>query len=63
MVRIHAFVDEIAGGMLTQAAAIAWIAALTAASGIIVAVRMYETHPPARRHQAVPVEPRNQVPS
>jgi predicted MFS family arabinose efflux permease len=30
-------------------AAIWAVAALTAASGVIVAVRMYETHPPAAR--------------
>jgi MFS family permease len=30
-------------------AAVWVVAALTAASGLVVAVRMYETHPPARR--------------
>ena len=45
------------GGFLTQhgrvtAVAIWAIAALTAASGILVLVRMYETHP---RHDRLPV--------
>jgi hypothetical protein len=35
-------------------AAVWVVAALTAASGVIVAVRMYETHPKSHRHNIKP---------
>lgn len=60
---IGALLAGILADLISIEAAIWAVAALTAASGIVVAVRMYETHPPARRHQAVPVEPRREAPS
>jgi MFS family permease len=46
-------VGAILAGVIADAAGITaaiWaVAALTAASGLVVAIRMYETHPPGRR--------------
>jgi MFS family permease len=58
-------VGAILAGVIADAAgittAIYAVAALTAASGLVVAVRMYETHPPSTRHpRADAVEVRTQ---
>jgi MFS family permease len=58
-------VGAILAGVIADAAgittAIYAVAALTAASGLVVAVRMYETHPPSTRHpRADAVEERTQ---
>jgi MFS family permease len=45
---IGAIVAGIIADAVSITAAISAVAALTAASGVVVAIRMYETHPPAR---------------
>jgi MFS family permease len=51
-------VGALLAGVLADAISITasiWaVAALTAASGVVVIVRMYETHPPSRQRQAAP---------
>lgn len=51
---IGALLAGILADLISTEAAIWAVAALTAASGIVVAVRMYETHPPASREPAEP---------
>jgi MFS family permease len=46
---IGALVAGIVADALGLEAAIWFVAAITAASGVVVAIRMYETHPPAAR--------------
>ena len=61
---IGALVAGILADLISIPAAIYAVAGLTAASGIVVAVRMYETHPPVGRHpMPTAVGPRSEVPS
>ena len=46
---VGALLAGVVADAYNMAAAIWAVAALTAASGIVVAFRMYETHPPGRR--------------
>ena len=60
---IGALLAGILADLISIQAAIWAVAGLTAASGIVVAVRMYETHPPAGRQRAAAVGPLSEVPS
>ena len=61
---IGALVAGILADLISIPAAIYAVAGLTAASGIVVAVRMYETHPPVGRHpMPTAAGPRSEVPS
>ena len=60
---IGALLAGILADLISIEAAIWAVAALTAASGIVVAVRMYETHPPPGRQRPAPARPPSEVPS
>ncbi len=60
---IGALLAGILADLISIQAAIWAVAGLTATSGIVVAVRMYETHPPAGRQRAAAVQPQREVPS
>ncbi len=61
---IGALVAGILADLISIPAAIYAVAGLTAASGIVVAVRMYETHPPVGRHpMPTAAGPRSEVAS
>ncbi len=60
---IGALLAGILADLISIEAAIWAVAALTATSGIVVAVRMYETHPPARRQRTAAARPRSEAPS
>jgi hypothetical protein len=44
---VGALLSGVVAGVVSMEVAIHGVAALTAASGVVVIVRMYETHPPA----------------
>ena len=48
---VGALLAGILADLVSIEAAIYAVAALTAASGVVVVVRMYETHPPVRRQE------------
>lgn len=53
---VGALLAGILADLISVQAAIWAVAALTAASGIVVAVRMYETHPPAPPRRSTPLD-------